>query len=93
MIEASLLAKVMDQVANHANDLADELVTHLRVTFPGIHFSVCSDDDMPPKLLPVAGNTFCRLYYVDSGDHCLRLTADAESATGLVVALCDWEPA
>ena len=47
MIEASLLSKVMDQVASHASDLADTLVTHLRKTFPGIHFSVCSDDDMP----------------------------------------------
>lgn len=91
MIETTLLAKVMDQVSSHANDLADVLVTHLRKTFPGIHFSVCSDEDMPPRMLPAAGNTFCRLYYVDSGNHCLRLTTDAESASGLVVALCDWD--
>ena len=91
MIEASLLAKVMDQVSSHASDLGDVLVTHLRRTFPGVHFSVCSDDDMPPRMPSVAGNAFCRLYYVDSGEHCLRLTTDAEAATGLVVALCDWD--
>ena len=91
MIEASLLSKVMDQVASHASDLADTLVTHLRKTFPGIHFSVCSDDDMPPRLKHIVGNAFCRLYYVDSADHCLRLTDDADAATGLVVALCDWD--
>ncbi len=91
MIEASLLENVMDQVAMHAGELSDVLVTHLRKTFPGIHVSVCSDDDMPSRLSPAAGNSFCRLYYVDSGDHCLRLTTDVESATGLVVALRDWD--
>lgn len=89
MIEASLLSRVMEQVMSHACDLADTLVTHLRKTFPGIHFSVCNDDDMPPRLQHIVGNAFCRLYYVDSTGHCLRLTNDAESATGLVVALCD----
>ena len=91
MIESSLLTKVMDQVASRACDLGDVLVTNLRKSFPGVHFSVCNDDDMPPRLQPVAGNTFCRLYYVDSASHCLRLTSDAEAATGLVVALRDWD--
>lgn len=91
MIEATLLSRVLEQVTSHASDLADTLVTHLRKTFPGIHFSICNDDDMPPRLQHVVGNAFCRLYYVDSADHCLRLTTDAESATGLVVALCDWD--
>ena len=91
MIEGALMANVMDLVAMHASEFSDALVTRLRKTFPGIHFSVCSDDDMPPRLSPVAGNTFCRLYYVDSADHCLRLTSDAEAATGLVVALRDWD--
>ena len=91
MIEASLLNSVLDHVTSHASELADNLVTQLRKTFPGIHFSICNDDDMPPRLQHVVGNAFCRLYYVDSADHCLRLTTDAESATGLVVALCDWD--
>lgn len=91
MIEESLLSRVMNQVASRAHDLSEVLVTHLRNTFPGIHFSVCNDDDMPPRLSPAAGNAFCRLYYVDSGNHCLRLTTDADTATGLVVALRDWD--
>ncbi|OHC68644.1 MAG: hypothetical protein A2045_09495 [Rhodocyclales bacterium GWA2_65_20] len=89
MIEAALLAKVMGQVSSRPQIADDELVRHLRATFPGVHFSVCSDDDMPPKLPAAAGNDYCRLYYVDSGDHCLKLTTDAAAATGLVVALCD----
>ena len=91
MIEAVMMANVMDTVAQHATDLGDALVTRLRKAFPGVHFSVCSDDDMPPRLAPVAGNSFCRLYYVDSANHCLRLTSDADAATGLVVALRDWD--
>lgn len=91
MIDAALLDNVIAQVAAHATELSDVLVTHLRKAFPGIHFSVCSDDDMPPRLSAVAGSAFCRLYYVDSANHCLRLTSDADAATGLVVALRDWD--
>jgi hypothetical protein len=91
MIDNALLATVLDQVANHSSEPDDVLVTHLRKSYPGTHFSICSDDDMPPRLSPVAGNSFCRLYYVDSADHCLRLTSDSEAATGLVVALRDWD--
>lgn len=91
MIEGALLSKVMDQVASHAHIAGDALVGHLRSTFPGVHFTVCNDEDIPVRLRSVAGNAFCRLYYVDGSDHCLKLTGDAEAATGLVVALCDDE--
>jgi hypothetical protein len=91
MIEPAVLSSVLDQVAYHTGDPDDVLVNHLRRTFPGLHFSVCRDDDMPPRLEPVTGNTFCRLYFVDSSAHCLQLTNDAESATGLAVALRDWD--
>lgn len=89
MIEASFLDRVMEQLAGQAGVQPDALVTHLRRSFPGVHFSVCSDDDMPARLPAAAGNGRYRLYYVASGAHCLSLTTDAEAATGLVVALCD----
>lgn len=89
MIEAALLPKVMEQVASHANAYSDVLGKHLRQTFPGVHFSICSDDDIPSRIPHVASNGFCRIYYVDSGSHCLTLTNDAEQASGIVVALCD----
>lgn len=89
MIDASLLAKVMDQVVSRPNAPGDVLVGHLRSSFPGVHFTVCSDDDVPPRLASVADNDFCRLYYVSSSGHCLAFTADAAAATGLVVGLRD----
>ena len=89
MIENALLDRVIDQLAVRADRPEDELLTDLRSLFPGVHFSVCSDDDMPARLTPAAGNEFCRLYYVASGGHCLQLTGDADAASGLVVALID----
>lgn len=89
MIEQALLGRVLAEVEVRTALQADALATHLRGTFPGVHITVCNDDDIPARLSPVAGNDVCRLYYVDSCDHCLKLTTDAEAATGLVVALCD----
>ena len=89
MIADALLDDVLDRVAAQA-DVADQLLLrNLRDEFPGVHFSVCSDDDMPARMSPAAQNTVCRLYYVNSGGHCLSLSTDAESASGLVVALVD----
>ena len=89
MIENALLGRVIDQLAVRADQPEDELLSDLRGRFPGVHFSVCSDDDVPPRLPPAAGNDFCRLYYVQSDGHCLQLSSDADAASGLVVALID----
>jgi hypothetical protein len=89
MMEQALLVSVLDQVAKLADRPENELLTDLRSAFAGIHLSVCRDDDMPARLKPAAGNDFCRLYYVQSGGHCLQLTDHAEAASGLVVALTD----
>jgi len=89
MIAADLLTKVLDQVVSRAQAPGDVLVKHLRASFPGVHFTVCSDDDVPARMSPVVGNDFCRLYYVAAGEHCLSFTSEAAAATGLVVGLCD----
>lgn len=89
MVAAPLLEQVLAQVECRA-DMPDEVLkAHLRGSFPGVHFTVCSDDDIPARVPAVAGNGICRLYFVDGAEHCLKLTDDAAGATGLVVALCD----
>lgn len=85
MIEAALLERVIGQVQPSAS--FDVLAQQLRAAFPGIHITVCGEDDVPPRLTPAAEGSACRLYYVDANEHCLKLTTDAEVATGIVVAL------
>ena len=89
MIAEALLAGVLDRVAAQAGVPEERLLGNLREDFPGVHFSVCSDDDMPARMSTAAQNTVCRLYYVSSSGHCLSLSTDAESASGLVVAFVD----
>ncbi len=89
MIEAALLEDVLAQVARQAGPilLDQELAVRLRSAFPGVHITVCGDDDIPPRLPAAAGNDVCQLYYVGGGEHCLTLTTDAGAASGIVVAM------
>jgi hypothetical protein len=85
MIDAALLEAVLSGVSPRLT--FDDLARQLRASFPGVHITVCGEDDVPPRLPPAAENEFCYLYYVDASEHCLKLTTDAEAATGVAVAL------
>lgn len=85
MIDAATLDSILAAVSPRLT--YDDLARQLRATFPGVHVTVCSEDDVPPRLTPAAENKYCYLYYVDASEHCLKLTADAESATGVAVAI------
>ncbi|RTL57646.1 MAG: hypothetical protein EKK46_02985 [Rhodocyclaceae bacterium] len=88
MIEAALLSQVADAVAALPS-LADEngVTQTLRGQFPGLKVVVCSDEHIPPRVKPVAENTVCHLYYMDTGEHCVKFTGEAEAASGIVVGL------
>jgi hypothetical protein len=85
MIESATLERVLGAVSPRLT--FDDLARQLRADFPGIHVTVCCEDDVPPRLTPAAENEHCYLYYVDASEHCLKLTTDAEAATGVAVAL------
>ena len=87
MIDAGFLDAVLAAVLPRLS--YDDQVRHLRGAFPGVHITVCGEDDIPPRLPAAAENAYCYLYYVDASEHCLKLTSDAEAATGLAVALRD----
>ncbi|MFT3850401.1 MAG: DUF6129 family protein [Propionivibrio sp.] len=89
MIDQALMVNVMAVLEERPDDSSEMLLQVLREKFPGIHFSLCSDDDVPPRLSPAAEGKRCCLYYVDSGSHCLRLTEEASEAGGLLVAMLD----
>ena len=62
-------------------------VADLRVCFPGLHFTECSEDDVPVRATPVRETTDHLIYLVSGASgHCLSLTHSAAAATGVLVA-------
>ncbi|MRR09526.1 hypothetical protein EG831_05525 [bacterium] len=79
-----ILAEITAAVADNAD------VTSLRGSFPNIHFTACSDDDVSPRVAPVASAGDYRLYLITGASgHCIEFTPDLAAATGVVVALVD----
>lgn len=65
----------------------DGSVTGLRRRFPALHFTECSEDDLSYRAKPVADAGDYRLFLVSGASgHCLELTSDPDTATGVVVA-------
>jgi len=60
-------------------------VLALRQQYQPIHFTYCMDDDLPNNT-PVIERKDFNLYLIDGREHCLCLTNDYETATGIVVA-------
>ena len=81
MISDELLERVAVVVTPDA-DQAD-----LRRQFPGVRITVCSDDDIPARLEAVRETAAARFYYFDASGHCVKLSTDADSASGIVVGL------
>lgn len=68
-----------------ARGVSEETVRALRVSWPRVHFSFCSDDDIC-GVEPVKTAPGLNVYLVDGSAHCLMLTNDLDAATGLVLA-------
>lgn len=87
-MDPALPGRVADYVAASSPRLADmELQQQLRAEFAGLRIVVCNDDDVAPNMPPAHDGARCRIYYLDANEHCVRLTRDAEYASGLVVGL------
>ncbi len=72
--------------------LNERTLSALREAFGEIHFTYCLDEDIgcgPGTGKPVRRAEGFNLYLVDGRAHCLRLTTDMASATGLVLAETD----
>ncbi len=59
----------------------------LRARYPGVHFTVCSEDDIPARLSPFQSGAGFDLYLADASSHCISFTPDPASASGVVIAL------
>ncbi len=74
--------------------LSEQTLGALRESFADLHFTYCMDDDIGEGVdsaLPVRVSSGFKIYLVDGRSHCMRLTGDLESATGLVLAELDPE--
>lgn len=65
--------------------LSETLIGELRTQFNEYHFTYCMDDDMGSYKPAIASKTF-NIYFVDSSDHCSKLTPSQEHASGMVLA-------
>jgi hypothetical protein len=66
--------------------LSAESVAALRDAFPDVHFTHCLDDDIGAHIDPYREADGFNLYLISGAEHCIKFTADQESATGLVLA-------
>lgn len=79
--------ELVGNVAKMANGkpVDDTLKEELKNAFPGIRFTLCSEDDIHAGI-PVVESEGFDIYLVGSSEHCLTLTNDFALATGVVIA-------
>lgn len=65
-------------------ELDENLIRDLRISYPQLHFTYCTDDDINYPH-PVLSYTKFNVYLV-GGENCLALTHDYTNATGIVIA-------
>lgn len=81
MISPTQLSSVAEAVAANANLAA------LRSRFTDMHFSECSEDDVSPRYRAAFEVNNYALYLITGATgHCLELTNNAASATGILLA-------
>ena len=68
-----------------SSGVSETTVSELRQGYQPIHFTYCMDDDLPNNTPVFEHNNF-NLYLIDGREHCLCLTNDYDTATGIVVA-------
>lgn len=83
IIDEEMIAAVANLAKGKPVD--DTLKGELKQAFPGIRFTLCSDDDINTGK-PVLETAEFAIYLVGSSEHCLTLTNDYALATGVVIA-------
>ena len=88
MPAVAINADLLTAVASRATELelSEAGIAHLRREWPGVHFTFCSDDDVPARINPFLEGAGFHLYLVSNADHCVAFTSQLEAATGIVLA-------
>lgn len=84
MISSETLAEVTKKIGEVGPTEAG--VAALRQAWPDLHFTYCSEDDVPARLAPASQGAGFALYLVSGAQHCVGFTNHLEAATGLVLA-------
>lgn len=84
MLDVTLIPRAQEIVAQFG--VNEETVSAMRKEWPNYRFTFCSDDDVPPRLDPIASGEGYAFYMIAGGDHCLALTKEPAAAIGLVLA-------
>jgi hypothetical protein len=66
--------------------MADDLLLRLRANYPELRFSQCSEDDVPARMQPLLAAEGFDLYLMDTREHCITLSNDLNTASGVVIA-------
>lgn len=89
-----LAPDTLERIANAAaalNVLNEDALAGLKLIWPELRFTLCSDEDMPARMPPALQHAGFNLYMVGGGEHCISLTTDPEQAIGVVLAWVDEE--
>ena len=81
------LSEVLAAANESASQSHFDIARRLRESYSGCHFTVCSDDEVSPRLTPVIESETAAVYFLSSNGHCLSFTEDPAAATGLLVAM------
>lgn len=79
--------EIVESIANvvASAGLSEQSLSGLRASYPEIHFTYCSDDDVG-ILNPYLSRPGFNIYLVDGREHCMKFTSEIDHATGLVLA-------
>lgn len=89
-LSPEFLELVCAALAN-GNAAQPDIDRRLRDSFPGINFALCSDNDIPSRIKPLAQGEGFALYGIQTSQHCASLTMQAEAASGIAIALISEE--
>jgi hypothetical protein len=84
MISNATTEEIADLVEQQL-PLDDAVIGKLHNSYPSMHFTYCSDDDITSGK-PVLEREAFNVYLIDGREHCLCLTNNHDTATGLVIA-------
>lgn len=81
--------ETLECIAARAGALAlgEHTLQQLRREWPDLHFTLCSEEDVPARLKPAFEGDGFALYLVSNASHCVAFTEALDAATGVVLSV------